>query len=127
MNTESHLYDIETPHRVRLFQTPGKEADPPILCGMKREGTGPDPPFRLTMVFECTAVISSPARNLRRLFFFSHQRKDHLCTRADPPRAKASTSPSLAMVTSPGKVVRRAPCAHPRWSASSGLRPEISP
>ena len=41
---------------------------------------------------------------------------DQRCTRADPPLASASTSASLAMVTSPGKVVSSAPWAQPRRS-----------
>ena len=44
----------------------------------------------------------------------------HRCTRAEPPLANASTSASVAIVTSPGKVVSSAPCAQPRRSASSG-------
>ena len=48
-------------------------------------------------------------------------------TRAVPPLARASTSSSLAMVVSPGKVVRSAPCAHPSLRASSGALPASSP
>ena len=51
----------------------------------------------------------------------------HRWTRAEPPLASASTSGSLAMVTSPGKVVKSAPWAQPRRRASSGDRPESSP
>ena len=44
----------------------------------------------------------------------------HLTTRAPLPVARASTCSSLAIVISPGYVVRRAPCAHPSLSASAG-------
>ena len=51
----------------------------------------------------------------------------HRCTLAEPPFAKASTSASLAMVTSPGKVVSNAPWAQPMRSDSSGDRPPMRP
>ncbi len=40
-------------------------------------------------------------------------RTNYRCTRAEPPRAIASTSESLAIVVSPGNVVRSAPWAQP--------------
>ena len=48
-------------------------------------------------------------------------------TRAEPPFAKVSTSGSLAMVTSPGNVVDRAPWAQPRRTTSSSSRPSSIP
>ena len=48
-------------------------------------------------------------------------------TLALPPSARARTCSSLAIVTSPGYVVRRAPCAHPSLSALSGGSPWRNP
>ncbi len=43
--------------------------------------------------------------------------------RADPPCANCTTWSSVAMVVSPGNVVISAPCAHPSFTASSGVLP----
>lgn len=47
--------------------------------------------------------------------------------RAEAPRAKARTCSRLAMVVSPGNVVRSAPWAHPSFTASAGASPARSP
>ena len=47
--------------------------------------------------------------------------------RADPPLAKSRTCESVAIVVSPGNVVIKAPCAHPRLTACCGVSPFSSP
>lgn len=56
-----------------------------------------------------------------------HMLAAYRCTRAVPPLANASTSESVAMLTSPWYVVSSAPCAHPRRNASSGVLPFSNP
>ncbi len=51
----------------------------------------------------------------------------YLCIRAEPPFANARTWSTVAIVVSPGKVVRSAPCAQPSFTASSGASPVSKP
>ena len=55
------------------------------------------------------------------------QRLYYLWIRALPPLAKFSTCSAVAIVVSPGKVVSKAPCAQPRFTASCGETPFNKP